>query len=262
MRRLLTILADYAQENSRDELFMDIQEINPLSGGAVEAGDIMYQDADVCILRPEVKKGVLVFTHYTQPPGTPLCLAGLKTGEQLRSEGIEFGRSVYHPYIFFRAPYFANPIDYTSVDTEIRSSFGDVENLPSKIWIRVDPEQTFVYSSEIRAERNFRFVPSVVLAEVEKSRKRMSEYFRIIGENASMKVLRGQMALYDMYTSRKSVIASTAEPTKYHRSLRLDRLLLGGYEYPLSPYPIHQQSEVLVRVPHLTPDYFVKCTSP
>lgn len=33
----------------------------------IEDSDIMYRDNEVCILHPDVKKGILVFTHYVQP---------------------------------------------------------------------------------------------------------------------------------------------------------------------------------------------------
>jgi len=42
--------------------------------------DIKYQDDLVCILRPYVKKGIIVWTHYTQPlEMNSLCEFGLKT---------------------------------------------------------------------------------------------------------------------------------------------------------------------------------------
>ena len=54
-------------------------------------GDIMYQDHLTCILKPDVKKGILVYSHFTQPEGKDsLCNLGLKTGKQLQKEGIYF----------------------------------------------------------------------------------------------------------------------------------------------------------------------------
>jgi len=119
-------------------------------GGPIIDDDIMYQDELVCILKPAVKKGIVVWTHFTQPAGmNTLCRLGLKTGKQLQSEGIDFGRSKIHPYIFFRAPYYSRDIDYTSVETEIFSSYGEIGTEP-RVFIRVDPHRTFVFSSEIR----------------------------------------------------------------------------------------------------------------
>jgi hypothetical protein len=43
--------------------------------------DIMYQDDLVCILRPNIKKGIIIWSNYTQPPNMEsLSILGLKTG--------------------------------------------------------------------------------------------------------------------------------------------------------------------------------------
>ncbi len=125
------------------------------AGEPIEESDILYQDDLVCILRPDVKKGIIVWTHYTQPAEMgSLCELGLKTGKQLQQEGINFDRSKIHPYIFFRAPYYSRDIDYTSVETEIISSYGEKQiGIEPRVFIRVDPDKTFVFSSEIRAIR-------------------------------------------------------------------------------------------------------------
>ena len=34
-------------------------------GTNIKKNDIMYQDNLVCILKPDVKKGIIVWTHYT-----------------------------------------------------------------------------------------------------------------------------------------------------------------------------------------------------
>jgi hypothetical protein len=48
------------------------------AGEPIEQSDIMYQDDLVCILRPEVKKGIIVWTHFTQPAEMgSLCELGL-----------------------------------------------------------------------------------------------------------------------------------------------------------------------------------------
>jgi len=64
----------------------------------MQIDDILYQDYDVCILKPDVKKGVLIFSDKS------IFEDGLKTGKQLKEEGIDFGRSMIHNYSFFRAP--------------------------------------------------------------------------------------------------------------------------------------------------------------
>ena len=221
------------------------------ANGPILPEDILFQDADVCILKPNVKKGILVFSQYEQPVGMPsLCEAGLKTGAQLQREGVNFGRSMIHDYIFFRAPYVSNPIDYTSIDTEIISSFGETAvSMPSAAWIRIDPEKTYVYSSEIRAKYSPQFrvgslnYLSDMESEVRKSRKRMTDYLKTIYENATIADEPGKKAVYHLFSSLKMVVPQMFRPS-----------------YPWNSEHIHTHSEVLVRLPHLTPNYFVKCT--
>jgi hypothetical protein len=61
----------------------------------------LYQDQYVWILHPDDPVGIKV-VHFSQ--SKDILTEGLKTGVQLRKEGKEFGRGVYHPYSFFRAP--------------------------------------------------------------------------------------------------------------------------------------------------------------
>jgi hypothetical protein len=215
-------------------------------GGPIEESDIMYQDKLVCILKPEVKKGIIIWTHYAQPPNVEsLCTLGLKTGQQLQKEGVDFGRNVQHPYIFFRAPYYSRKIDYSTPETEIISSFGEGTAIErsSKVFIRVDPDRTFVFSSEIRSI-------SLDTAKTEyfinNSKKTLSKYLEIINKNLSIEqnVEEGQQIYYNLYSSKASLFPSSRSP----------KILF-------DPHPINENSEILVSIPHLTPDYFVLCNS-
>jgi hypothetical protein len=217
------------------------------AGEPIEQSDIMYQDDLVRILRPEVKKGIIVWTHFTQPAEMgSLCELGLKTGKQLQQEGINFGRSKIHPYIFFRAPYYSRDIDYTSVETEIISSYGEKQlGIEPRVFIRVDPDKTFVFSSEIRAIRP---------EDIEKSKKKLTNYLRIIHENSEIyKTLfplsiTKKQAAYNLFSSELIPVSNNGIS---YTSLR----------YPLVNIPIERNSEILVSIPHLTPDYFVLCIS-
>jgi len=207
---------------------------NRIFGGAGEPilkGDILYQDELVCILSPDVKKGIIIFSEFTQPAEKDsLCNIGLKTGKQLQSEGVRFGRSVYHPHIFFRAPFYSRPIDYSIIDTEIYSSYGDIDK-NSKVFIRVDPDRTFVFSSEIR-------VHTESISELDKSKKTLTEYLRIIKENESLEIPFNKTA-YNLHSSRKEYRDSKS--------------------YPYNHYPIERNSEILIGIPHLNPCFFVTC---
>jgi len=216
-------------------------------GGTTTDADVIYQDDDVCILRPEVKKGVLLFHHFAS---VNVCEEGLKTGQLLHSEGVDFERHVYHPYSFFRAPYYSNEIDYTSVETEIKSLYGDID-MRNLAFIRVNPSQTFTYSSEIRAEKDFRdpYYHNFLM----NSRKSLTDYLRIIAENERIKRENPySQHVYNLYTSRIDY------SVPYQNKLQINNL--SRYvKFPKNLVPVERNSEVLVRLPHIPNDFFVVC---
>ena len=208
-------------------------------GSSILPEDVMYQDMDVRILKPDVKKGIIIFSQYVQQKDTEnICKIGLKSGYQLKKEGIEFGRSIYHPYIFFRAPYYNNSIDYFSVQSEINSLYSNLD-LTNKLFIRVDPENTYTFSSEIRAKNlyNNQYL-------IENSRKSLNQYLQVIKENSIIEnnIPKEHRVIYDLFTSRAEYFS-----TKWH--LSKDSIK--------DDAPINRNSEILVRLQHLTPEYFV-----
>lgn len=214
------------------------------AGEPIEQSDIMYKDDLVCILKPDVKKGIIIWTHFTQPAEMgSLCKLGLKTGKQLQIEGIDFGRSKIHPYMFFRAPYYSRDIDYTSVETEINSSYGEGQiGTEPRVFIRVDPDRTFVFSSEIRTKGEWYGKENLILMN---SKKTLSKYLQIINDNMTIKndVKPDQKIWYNLFTSQAVLFPTRASPP-----------------VPFDNQPIEIMSEILVSIPHLTPDYFVLCT--
>jgi len=218
------------------------------AGEPIEESDIMYQDDLVCILKPEVKKGIIVWTHFTQPAGMDsLCSLGLKTGKQLQEEGINFGRSKIHPYIFFRAPYYSRDIDYTSVKTEIISSYGEgLIGTKPRVFIRVDPDRTFVFSSEIRNIFKHSVWYGIENSIINNSKKTLSKYLEIIDNNRKIikNVKPDEKIWYNLFSSQAVLFPIAAMP-----------------EEPFDNEPIERNSEILVSIPHLTSDYFVLCTS-
>jgi len=229
--------------------------------------DIMFQDDLVCILQPNIKKGIIIWSNYIQPPNIDsLSILGLKTGKKLNEEGIDFGRSKIHPYIFFRAPYLSADIDYSTIETEIISSYGhsrsEAARQPGrrcsriscagqellervnepKIFIRVDPDKTFVFSSEIRV--NFYNEADTKIFD---SKKKLSEYLRIIKTNLEIENIFSkkqnkpkQKILYNLFSSKAKLFPNTTNPGKL-----------------FSNVPINRNSEILVSIPHLTSNYFV-----
>ena len=233
-------------------VFSKLQYMNYLPDDPILPEDILYEDTDVCILKPEVKKGILIFSTYTPVPGiNSLCEIGLKTGAQLKKEGYNIGRTI-HKYIFFRAPYFNNPIDYTSVDTEISSSYGeDSIDTAFRVYIRVDPSKTNVYASDIRSEYRSPLRAGTsqhldnINEKVKLSKKSMIDYLKRIDKNKenTSEISPGTKPVYNLYTGEVRIVKLT-------QALR----------YPWVPYNINTQHEVLVKIQHLTPEYFVRCT--
>ena len=211
--------------------------------------DILYQDSDVCILKPDVKKGVLIFSNIAN---TIIYNDGLKTGKQLEKEGIDFGRSMIHDYSFFRAPKMTGPIIRDTVQSEIASLYDPNLNLSSKVWIRIDPKRTFVYSSEIRAKfyPQFRFGTHEYLEnleqEVSKSRKTMIEYFQILKQNA---------LILDEVNANPDCIQKPC----YNLFSSRVQMFHVNQQYPWDIENIDINSEILVRINNLTPNFFVKC---
>jgi hypothetical protein len=222
-----------------------------MSREPIEKNDIMFQDDLVCILRPEIKKGIIIWSHYNQPLGmNSLCKLGLKTGKQLQSEGIDFGRTTIHPYIFFRAPYYSREIDYSTPETEIISLYGEGQlGIEPRVFIRVDPDKTFVFSSEIRGkyspQHNYNSpeYKKDMLMQLNTSKKSLTKYLMIIKQNEELKIEDDKKYLYNLYSSVKREF-----PKQYNLN------------YPWDHDSIEKNSEILVSIPHLTPEYFVLCT--
>lgn len=179
----------------------------------------------------------------------------------MSQEGIDYGRSTRHPYIFFRAPHYANEIDYSTPETEILSSYKiSAGAFKSCIWIRVDPDRTLVYSSEIRNISKFRKWGNVNRdLIIGRSNKTLTEYLAIIKENEIIKnefvqtkrnnpTLRHELA-YDVFTSKAHVFLNNVLGRPAELEARCDNA------------PINTNSEILVSIPHLTPDYFVTLES-
>lgn len=168
--------------------------------------DVLYKDDLVCILKPDVKKGIVVFSSYKQPANSnSLCKLGLKTGKKLKEEGVDFGRGVYHPYIFFRAPYNSpDTIDYSSIETEAEALYEKgVLQKQNKAWIRVDPNKTYVFSSEIRAKQ-LGVDETTLNAELERSKKTLTEYLEVITSNQKIVLTPPNNSfMYNLYSSVK-----------------------------------------------------------
>jgi hypothetical protein len=129
-----------------------------MAGGESSKSDILYRDSDICILRPDSKRGIEVFTISGSHK---ICTEGLLSYNELRRRHPEYGltsrkgehKNANHDnLIFFRAPYnsdirsFESSYDGKSPADIIKDSTKET----AIATIRVDPDRSFVYYSEAR----------------------------------------------------------------------------------------------------------------
>ena len=81
---------------------------------------------------------------------------------------------------------------------------------------------------------------------INNSKKTLSKYLEIIKENMEIKkyVQSDQKIWYNLFSSKTVLFPIRASPKE-----------------PFDDVPIERNSEILVSIPHLTPNYFVLCTS-
>tara|TARA_Y100000590_G_scaffold415263_1_gene512883 strand:- start:409 stop:1074 length:666 start_codon:yes stop_codon:yes gene_type:complete len=210
--------------------------------------DVLLETSNVCILKPEVKKGILIFHSYPSER-SELIETGLKTNHTLISEGFQTECLIPHKCIFFRAPYQKpSSIDYSSLEREIASVYQVTkEKLTNnfyqhKIWIRVDPRKTNTFSSEIRDIFTY---PKHYQKPgyLQNSKKTMLSYFDIIASNR--KIIQDNLDLFPIFNLFSSQVV-------------MRKSVPQSLQSPMNKYDVSKHSEVLVEIPHLTPEYFVK----
>lgn len=203
----------------------------------INDSDVKYLDDDICILHPECNKGILVYSKFRNVDAHKY---GLKTGEQLKRENPAYTKSSL-PYIFFRAPQLSNDIDYTSVETQIESLYGNI-NETDIVFIRIDPARTYVHSS---------FVRCINSIDVFRTRIPLLEYLHKLRYNAQIlkHIDKKFIPLYNHYTYE---LIDTIEISLFNDKIR--SLLIRNY---FRTYIVPTAAEILVTTPHLTPDHFV-----
>ena len=205
--------------------------------------DILHQTDMVTILKPKAKRGILIWHHFPDNLSkNQIKRDGLKSGKYMAEKGIDYGRTVKHPYIFFRAPYLCpkRKINYKNYRTEIKSLYGE-DLLKDKYYkkimcIRVDPDKTYVFSSEIRPL----FRREEQEKEINFSKKTLTEYFHIIKKQENIKYITGMKPLWNMFTGEMNYWPEKVE-----------------CRYPWNSYPINRMSEILVDLPFMKKHYFV-----
>ena len=110
------------------------------------------------------------------------------------------------------------------------------------MYIRVDPNRTFVFSSEIRDIFKHNIWQNKVDDIILFSKKLLSYYLDIIKDNMNIEkdVKCNKKIWYNLFSSRAVLFPEDVCPTE-----------------PYDIEPINFNSEILISLPHLTPDYFV-----
>lgn len=221
------------------------------SKAADSSSDVLFQDADICILRPDSKRGVLVFTR-TVPAA---CKDGLRS---YAAQGLPARRENADPdhdkLIYFRAP-------YRSDTSSFEASYGTSAkalSAPSEwneegttiVVIRIDPEKTFVYSSDTRTWLRHE--------DVLKSRIPFTEYLKRIRGHAEMPPYNRKLG----YPVWSNIVTYQKE---YRPSARkvTDRIGSPVYrnarQHWVEGESVERDSEVVAKIPHIPPTWFVKC---
>ena len=198
--------------------------------------EVFFQDDDVCILYPHVKRGILIFSKFTSEA---VHKQGLLSGEEIRRRNPNHdNRSIHHDVIFFRAPF-----RYADENLPLKAYYEDnlIANLTTKTTplfvIRIDPDQTYVYSSEARTHD---FDNKMRL--LRRSRKSLNQYMDVIEQN---KVILppspyGWTAQYNIITGIKSYIAFQQHEYKFE-SVHNNGIYTSA--------PNNRNSEILVHIP-------------
>ena len=234
------------------------------------ADDVIYQDEWVCILKPRSTRGTLIFHETLYSKSVNVLTEGLKSGRQLEKEGgIPIPTlSMKHPYCFFRAPYQGKPesedTDMKKIDVatnmtilqEIETSYGATDFSDRNVYfIRVDPDQTYVFPSELRAS-----IPAVpggweyevlTLDRLKRTGKTMREYLEVVSTNS--KITGEDSFLFNLETGKKI--------RESQWNLEVDGKIPGQpVDYPWDRHDISTESEVLVAIPHMPKEYFISKT--
>jgi len=191
----------------------------------------IYKDKNISILHPrDIGKGVLIGAWHDQDN-----------------------------YKIFKAPYFSPPValDNLTDNSKILSLYGEINT--EMVFIRVDPDNTYVFSSMISRTSHYQntYVLSSMSSRtsyenslyrenlINNSRKTITEYLKVIKENAEFEknVPNDRQIWYNLYSSKS-----------------LDFPILHNFhfmpKFPFHKCRINMASEIHVDI-SLIPNYFV-----
>ena len=195
--------------------------------------DVLFCDENVQILHPKSPRGILVFHAFEF---YNVVEQGLFPSSKYP---FDFGLDVVHDEIFFRAPYKKK----ISSSNQLFDYFDDniIDYYQNLVVLRVCLYNTNVFSSEIRSFENFGPLKGREL--INQSKKSMIQYMNQIEENEKkLEELANKEHMYHLFTG---------EVVENNQHLRFNP----NFSY----LPINTNSEVLVKVDHIPPEWFVEC---
>jgi len=193
--------------------------------------DVIFKNDDVCILDPKSERGILI---WSISKNENICKEGLLSYNFLKKTHPELKlperpeKTDHNDLIFFRAP-------FRSDSRTFESSYGKEPNGilfggETMAIIRVDPMNTFVYSSELREK-------PATPKDLAESRILLDEYLKRI-DGHDIKFGLSNLITYEKYTEGAMM-----------------------KRFPIVDVPIERNTEVVVKLPHIPPEWFVDCIS-
>lgn len=202
----------------------------------IKKSDILFKTLNISVLKPHIKKGVLVF-HKIHNDETTL--------DNIKKNGLkkdDIGHSIYRNCMFFKAPVSSpKEINYSSINSELNEVYPDLFDsdtimdtpLHNIVVIRIDPRDTYVFSSPIRTH----YYGEDIKRMLNQSRISLCDYFKIIEKNG--------IPVY--------------KNPQWHLISRKMYYFPDHFQIPtiFSADPIEQNSEIIVECDIILPEHFV-----
>lgn len=224
---------------------------------------ILFQNEDVCILNPNSDEGIEIFTRLDisrfdnfKLENDNINKNGLYSYNEIKRLYPNFGLTDRHnkdpnhnDLIFFRAPYHYDTASFDTLYSTKQNKL-KINDSGCIATIKIDPKQTYVYSSEIRAIGNYR--------DLLRSRIPLMTYFDRLKENEELisfyKLQYDLKQTTNIITYRKSIIK--VNYTKYNSN---NYYFNYDISYPNMDYfPIEKNSEIVVKLPNIPAEWLCR----
>jgi hypothetical protein len=197
--------------------------------------DVVFQNDDVCILKPGTQRGIPIYHHSRNPN---LCRNGMEKADWDNPPNARRKNKDYPKLHFFRAPFTSDTRSFeglysgNSIDDMVRSD----TMYKSLCTILVDPDLTYVYSSDSRVNSE------IGIDDFLASKITLRRYLEILVENEDIH----KPYYTDLLTFRKRQVKETGEYEIGNERLN---------------FPIEQNSEIVVKIQKIPIEWFVSCVS-